>query len=487
MFEFFVALSCGFGGLLAGCYLRGITHHPVAGTIEAEPGAELEDAAKIAQDQSKLKRVAEQLRQVSMRVAADVDEHQSKVQHASRVLSGNQNLLDSDTILEAVNQLVRANEEMQIRLNMAQERIQKQASQIQSAEAKAATDALTKLHNRRAFDAYIEKCQSNGSIENCVLMILDVDKFKSFNDNHGHLAGDEVLRRVSTILSVRLSDVAFVARYGGEEFAAVFTGRSYDECQKIAEETRCLIGTRSIHFEGQDLAVRASMGLAKWNSGEERNGWIKRADSALYHSKQTGRDRGHWMDGDKPRPINLSETKPAIESSQRLSVSLKTKEQAIVSTEGAPNAIARIPAEPKMREMFSELKARLQHVSVDLFVILISCDQEPTKAANHPHILRVTRATVRSLDHVGKSANGDLMVYMPSADVRGAIDRADRICQGIFSATQSSSGTPVTVSIGITWVPDNESFDEIRSQAEKAVTKARQAGGNQVVVQGYPA
>src|SRR5690606_22805629 len=106
---------------------------------------------------------------------------------------------DPNAVVDAVAKLLEANQQMQTQLATAEARLRDQAQQMESVEAQARTDALTGLANRRAFDDFIARQQAEFRRDNrpATVMMLDVDKFKLFNDTHGHQAGDEVLRGVA--------------------------------------------------------------------------------------------------------------------------------------------------------------------------------------------------------------------------------------------------------------------------------------------------
>jgi diguanylate cyclase (GGDEF)-like protein/PAS domain S-box-containing protein len=150
-------------------------------------------------------------------------------------------------------------------------------------EAMARTDELTGLANRRAWDEELrrelDRARRHGRPV-CVAM-LDLDRFKEFNDRHGHQAGDVLLKEAGEAwrLVVRVSD--FVARYGGEEFAVLLPDCRLDEAIAVAERLRAAMP------EGQT----ASVGVAKWNGYETGDDLVGRADGALYEAKRQGRDR----------------------------------------------------------------------------------------------------------------------------------------------------------------------------------------------------
>ena len=160
----------------------------------------------------------------------------------------------------------------------------------------ASTDGLTKIANRAAFDKRLAEDmeQSRAQTESIGLIMLDVDHFKSFNDTHGHQAGDEVLRRVAQCLREVAGGRAFVARYGGEEFAAIATNQPIGEVRKLAEAIRLRIEQTTIDWEGTELRVTASLGAAVVEPATVPISCaqlIEQADKLLYKSKRNGRNQ----------------------------------------------------------------------------------------------------------------------------------------------------------------------------------------------------
>ena len=146
-------------------------------------------------------------------------------------------------MVEAVSNLLQANENMQQQLASAERKLEEQAHMIDVHAKDARTDALTQLGNRRAFDIELANCEESFRTSGMpvTLLITDVDRFKLFNDTHSHQAGDEVLRGVSRTMqnSVRAKDI--VARYGGEEFAIIFPGTTVEQARTLAEHVRSKI------------------------------------------------------------------------------------------------------------------------------------------------------------------------------------------------------------------------------------------------------
>jgi diguanylate cyclase (GGDEF)-like protein/putative nucleotidyltransferase with HDIG domain len=156
---------------------------------------------------------------------------------------------------------------------------------------RATTDELTRLHNHRNFHERLEQEIARGSRFGTTfsLIMLDLDLFKAYNDIYGHLAGDQLLRKVGQAIenSVRAIDLAF--RYGGEEFTVLLPETRLDDAYRVAERIRKTIETRASFRE---MPVTASLGIASWpNDGVMKEEIISRADAALYRAKQTGRNR----------------------------------------------------------------------------------------------------------------------------------------------------------------------------------------------------
>ena len=124
----------------------------------------------------------------------------------------------------------------------------------------------------------------------CLLM-LDVDHFKKFNDAHGHLAGDEVLRLVGRTLKSAVRTPDFVARYGGEEFGVIMPQTTLAETPPCGERIRAAIEQAECEFEGKKLRVTASIGIAQSLPRQSPNALVQIADEALYAAKQAGRNR----------------------------------------------------------------------------------------------------------------------------------------------------------------------------------------------------
>jgi diguanylate cyclase (GGDEF)-like protein/PAS domain S-box-containing protein len=159
----------------------------------------------------------------------------------------------------------------------------------------ASTDALTGLANRRHFLAILEQeaaRQNRFDEPSAALLMFDLDHFKQINDNHGHAAGDAVLRRFAELLQGGLRKTDRAGRLGGEEFAILLIGADRQAALDFAERLRQQVAAEEIAFETRTLRVTVSVGVT-WLSASDASvdTALARADAALYQAKANGRNR----------------------------------------------------------------------------------------------------------------------------------------------------------------------------------------------------
>jgi two-component system, cell cycle response regulator len=186
---------------------------------------------------------------------------------------------------------------------------------LEQVQELAATDSLTGIANRytfqQALEAELERAARAG--QDVSLAMLDIDRFKRLNDAHGHQVGDEVLRRVSAILSEHCRKYDTVARYGGEEFALILPGIDRSETRVIVDRLR-----RQIEAVSHEPKVTISGGVATFPTDATTvDELVSAADEALYESKRSGRNRvstsaRHLKAAPPPRLAPLTDPPPAV-------------------------------------------------------------------------------------------------------------------------------------------------------------------------------
>jgi diguanylate cyclase (GGDEF)-like protein len=172
---------------------------------------------------------------------------------------------------------------------------------IRCIEENAKVDALTGLHNRRWLEEMYtrELKRSNAGNLHLSAFMVDIDHFKSINDTHGHLVGDQVLIAVSKVILACLRPTDMPVRYGGEEFTIFLPGTSVENAKIVGERLRAAVEALPISLpNGDKLSVTVSVGFTERQNKDTVEAIIKRADDALYFAKESGRNRGCLNLGD---------------------------------------------------------------------------------------------------------------------------------------------------------------------------------------------
>jgi len=177
------------------------------------------------------------------------------------------------------------------------ERLEVLQTQLVKAEEEASIDPLTRIANRGTFDQVFARMLEHARMtkQPLSLAFIDIDRFKTINDSHGHQIGDRVLLCAAMWLGRSLRQSDFIARYGGEEFAVLFRDATLAEVEARMAQVLGEIAARSFEYEldSETRTVRftASAGAAEWGAGESAQDLLRRADEALYDAKRAGRNR----------------------------------------------------------------------------------------------------------------------------------------------------------------------------------------------------
>src|SRR4051812_43680350 len=163
------------------------------------------------------------------------------------------------------------------------------------------TDGLTQVENRRSLEERLnDMWQHSVRLHEPIAVVMcDIDKFKSVNDNYGHQAGDAVLREFAQLLKNEGREIDRVGRYGGEEFLLILSGTVLDAAVTFAERLREKVATHTFNYSGGTLCRTMSCGVAGSPHPriKDQEALLRAADEALYVAKETGRNRVIRFDG----------------------------------------------------------------------------------------------------------------------------------------------------------------------------------------------
>ncbi len=181
-------------------------------------------------------------------------------------------------------------------LDQAQTQVNGLRDELQRVHLESRVDGLTHLKNRRAFDEALADRAEKSVHDDAplALIMIDVDHFKRFNDELGHVMGDKALLAVATVIQQNIKGKDFAARYGGEEFAVLLSDTSIASARQVAENLRHAVERIRIRKIADNLPVRGltvSCGVTTFVLAENLSDFVERADGALYAAKHGGRNR----------------------------------------------------------------------------------------------------------------------------------------------------------------------------------------------------
>jgi diguanylate cyclase len=259
-------------------------------------------------------RTTDRIDKVGARVIHEIDDVMNVITDALGLTSNfNDSLADAsqrlsqaanrDHIKSIIEMLVRSTHEMQqtnkaleTRLTSSKQEIRDLQQNLEAIRAETMTDPLTGLGNRKYFDrTIIDSVRiAKQSGEPLSLLMFDIDHFKSFNDNYGHLTGDQVLRLVALSLKQSIKGRDIIARYGGEDFAVVLPNTALRQALSAADNIRRAVMSKELKKKstGEILGrITISVGVSMLKPDDSTDSLIERADACLYAAKRSGRNR----------------------------------------------------------------------------------------------------------------------------------------------------------------------------------------------------
>ncbi len=329
-------------------------------------------------------------------------------------------------------------------------------------------------------------------------MLLDVDHFKQFNDTHGHRAGDEALRVVAGAIRGAMRQMDVVTRYGGEEFLAILPGAAIDCATLVAERTRRDISETIFRYDGKDMSLTVSVGVAQLAASEHVTQMLQRVDQAMYASKEAGRNKTFWHDGRAVHPVlddrAVTQPEPHIRATslrhevgklQQSSRALPpaSKENAVLTSRGSPDLMGfqcdRTTFLWHVRQRIAEWKRG----GAPFCVLLVQVEQDEQiaetlsqEADDNMYCLvsRFLNGAVREMDLIGRYDPSCFALLLPRTTRREGLLVAERICQSkdVNDPRFIRSSDFFNLCVGVVEVAEGDDVVRLLQRAEAAMSVA---------------
>lgn len=468
-----VALGVGFA---AGAWF--FSNKSTSGKTTEEEQAEDALDRRLAMERAVM--ASGRLKDLANDVASDVGDHSTCVRQISDDLQAAKSLSPGNQEVEiasALTRIVAANDQLQEKLAKAEQQIKSQALEIETHESEARTDSLTQLGNRRAFDDELRRRYSEWERRSTPfsMIIADVDHFKLFNDTHGHQAGDEVLRAVAIALREGTRDMDVACRYGGEEFAILLPATTSKDACGLAERLRKSIEKVRVQFEGKELCVTTSVGVAQVNSDDDARRLVKRADVALYESKDAGRNNTHLQDGSSCVPQT-----PGKGTKKASPIEAAAEQVATATLDSMAN---RTKFSEELRRRVSEshragMPLSVMAVELTNYHILATEYGDAIAQMTLDSVAQFLKHTLRDMDLVAQTDSCQFMAMMPGTSTNEANEIGQRAADALanFSIPTGDGEIKLATSMSVAGIaPEDTAANLMERAAQKLAMPAQSA------------
>jgi len=259
------------------------------------------------QDTDLLKKLREDLQQLVVTIMSNVGELTGQTDKYESVVSKSLEKLSDDSSVDRINDVVgeiiaetksigKFGKSIQSQLKETTQKLSSLKNELKRTKAEAVKDFLTGVPNRKAFDVKLSSLAKETAAlnQNLCLLVIDIDHFKKFNDTYGHIVGDEVLKFTAKKIQQMLRGTDFMARFGGEEFVGLLPRTPLEGAKTVADNIRTSFAVTKLKATATSKeigTITISIGISLYKHGEDLEGFIKRADKALYFAKNTGRNK----------------------------------------------------------------------------------------------------------------------------------------------------------------------------------------------------
>ncbi len=473
----------------------------------------------------KIRGITTQLHSLSERVLDNVCSHTERIKSFGDELTTSQ-AIDADTILDAVDKIISANQMMQSELETAQRQLAKQQEIIEQTTMQAKSDSLTGLANRRAVDEYLGKTlESKKDDEHFGLLLMDIDHFKRFNDTYGHLTGDAVLSCFARLIQQSVKANAFPARYGGEEFVVVLRGENQQELVEQAAYIRKFVSEQTISHEDLELTITASAGLCMLRPGDNLSIAYERADEGLYKAKELGRNRGMWQSQEDwlqfPDNVEvpvLDQTSSTIPNASEQSNKADSDATKLVENGGASAETAAPTSKPnsvetthdatveeksldkdsddiapayldlatfveKVREHLNQLQQMDLPAACIMVEAIIPGDESETRPS-WQKVLGIVQTKVRGIDILCYFRPFTVCIFLPGCSAEASYERASEVKQLLLRSAidWDLKAIPEKFSVAVSHVLEKEEVANMLNRIEAALDEAGHAKDEEIAI-----
>jgi diguanylate cyclase len=274
----------------------------------AEANEDLFQRFCFARDERDLRKIREDLKQVLLTILHEVTEFADQTDEYENFVTRSVDMLSDDAsiqeiriviseIIQKTKTLGQFGKSVRGKLKETTRALETLKKDFEQVKTEVILDFLTGVANRKHFESTLTQMISemaDSREKNLSLLLIDIDHFKNFNDIHGHLIGDEVLKFVAKKVKEMIKGRDLVARFGGEEFAVILPDTVFEGAMTVAENIRRFFSTTTLKAKTSSKPlglITVSIGIAFYNQGNIPEDLIHKADRALYAAKQAGRNR----------------------------------------------------------------------------------------------------------------------------------------------------------------------------------------------------
>lgn len=406
---------------------------------------------------------SQRIHDLAKHVVNDVGDHGSKVEAFNTNLQAmaEGSSVTADTLLLTIGQMTCANADLQQRLGRLEKQIASQAAELKNYGSEARTDSLTGLANRRAFDDELQRRFAEWQRRRTpfAVMMLDVDNFKSINDSLGHQAGDEALRQLGNVITSNSRQMDFRCRYGGDEFVVIFPDTGIQETRAAADRIRRAVEQAKFQIGTQTITMTCSIGVARVTTQDDMVKLIRRADEALYRSKDEGRNNGFWHDGKECLPLSADSTKAHGDATANVLDSLVDRTAFLEALK------RRLPESQRFGIPLSII-----HLGVANFTSLSESYGEAAARSMLSAVATFTQAALRQIDLLARLDNGQFAILLPGSTSNEANQIAKRlhVSAANCDARINNERVHLVVTHGIAEFRPNDTAEGMLSRAGQA-------------------